>query len=247
MKIFLTRYNSAKIILFCYILFANLNAQEIKNEFNYFLYPQRVDPLSIKHNLTIYAAKLPEDVVEEASNWIFAPLFAYSVKFGVSENFALTGGVKSNFITQHFSLGIRWIHRWEKFAVSLGYDGAYFFGALNNFGFESKINGWFTYPNFTIGYQFEGFTLAIRTEAHILMSLNETVDDLKINHDIGKYVGKYDGVSLGLYIEQPFWKRTVVVLGIKFTVSKFYYPAWMAFTRFDRPLLIAETVLGFNL
>jgi len=39
----------------------------------------------------------------------------------------------------------------------------------------------------------------------------------------------------------------VVILGMKFTVSKFYYPAWMAFTRFDRHLLIAETVLGFNL
>ena len=79
------------------------------------------------------------------------------------------------------------------------------------------------------------------------MSLNETIDDMKINHDIGKYVGKYDGLSLGLYIEQPFWKRAVVVLGMKFTVSRFYYPAWMAFTRFDRPLLIPETVLGFNL
>ncbi len=131
--------------------------------------------------------------------------------------------------------------------MSLGYDGAYFFGYLDNFGFESKINGWFTYPNITIGYQFTGFTLAIRTEALILMALNETIDDLKVIHDIGDYVGKYDGFSFGLYIEQPFWKRTVAVLGMKFTVSRFYYPAWMAFTRFDRPLLIAETVLGFNL
>jgi hypothetical protein len=225
----------------------NNYAQEKKKNFIYFIYPQKFEAAHFKHCLSIYAAKLPEDVVEEASNWIFAPVFAYDLKFGISENFALTGGVKSNIITHHFSLGARWIHRWNKFAVALGYDGAYFFGYLDNFGFESKINGWFTYPNLTIGYQFTGFTLAIRMEAHILMALNETIDDLKINHDIGKYIGKYDGVSLGFYIEQPFWKRAVVVLGMKFTVSRFYYPAWMAFTRFDRPLLIPETFLGFNL
>lgn len=234
--------------LFILILLSmNTNAQEETKEFNYFIYPQRVEPASLKHCLSIYAAKLPEDVVEEASNWIFAPVFSYGVKFGVSDNFALTGGIKSNFITQHFSLGTRWIHRWEKFAVSLGYDGAFFFGYLDNFGFKSKINGWFTYPNITIGYQFKKFTLALRTELLILMALNETIDDLKVIHDIGDYIGDYDGISLGLYIEQPFWKRAVVVLGMKFTVSRFYYPAWMAFTRFDRPLLIAETVLGFNL
>lgn len=235
------------IIFFLIFLIGNSYSQEKQKEFNYFIYPQRVEPANIKHNLTIYAAKLPEDVVEEASNWIFAPLFAYSAKLGISENFSAVGGAKSNIITHHFSLGLRWIHRFDKLAISLGYDGAYFFGFLENFGFESRINGWFTYPNLTIGYQFTGFTLAIRTEALILMALNETIDDIKVNHDIGDYIGKYDGVSVGLYIEQPFWKRTVAVLGMKFTVSRFYYPAWMAFTRFDRPLLIAETVLGFNL
>jgi len=235
------------VVFLLIFLFGISYAQEEEKEFNYFVYPQRIEPASFKHSLSIYAAKLPEDIVEEASNWIFAPVFSYSVKFGVSENISLTGGIKSNIITQHFSLGIRWIHRWEKFAVSLGYDGAYFFGYLDNFGFDSKINGWFTYPNLTFGYQFTGFTLAIRTEALVLMSLNETIDDLKVIHDIGDYIGKYDGISVGLYIEQPFWKKTVVVLGMKFTVSRFYYPAWMAFTRFDRPLLIAETVLGFNL
>jgi hypothetical protein len=60
-------------------------------------------------------------------------------------------------------------------------------------------------------------------------------------------IGDYDGVSLGFYIEQRLWKENVIVLGMKFTVSKFYYPAWMAFTRFNRCLLIADTVLGFNL
>jgi len=243
------RKRSKKYLTFFFLilLIGNNYAQEKQKDFNYFIYPQQFESTHFKHCLSIYAAKLPEDVVEEASNWIFAPVFAYSVKFGISENFALTSGIKSNIITHHFSLGARWIHRWNKFAVALGYDGAYFFGYLDNFGFESKINGWFTYPNITIGYQFTGFTLAIRIEALILMSLNETIDDMKINHDIGKYVGKYDGLSLGLYIEQPFWKRAVVVLGMKFTVSRFYYPAWMAFTRFDRPLLIPETVLGFNL
>jgi len=236
------------IIIFIFIfLTVSSFSQDESLEFNYFIYPQQVERATFKHCLSIYAAKLPEDVVEEASNWIFAPVFSYSVKYGVSDNFSLTGGIKSNIITQHFSTGIRWIHRWKKLAVSLGYDGAYFFGYLDNFGFDSKINGWFTYPNITIGYQFTGFTLAMRIEALILMSLNETIDNLQVIHDIGDYIGDYDGISVGFYIEQPFWKKTVVGLGMKFTISKFYYPAWMAFTRFDRPLLIAETVLGFNL
>ena len=115
------------------LLTTNIFSQNETKDFNYFIFPQRVKPASFKHCLSIYAAKLPEDVVEEASNWIFAPLFSYGIKFGVSDNFSLIGAAKSNIITHHFSSGIRWVHRWDKFAIALGYDGAYFFGYLDNF------------------------------------------------------------------------------------------------------------------
>ena len=235
--------NNFLIVIFILLLSGNNYAQDGTKNYNYFIYPQYLSPSEYKHSILIYAAKLPEDMVEEATNWIFAPVFAYSAKYGISNRFVLTAGFNTNIITYNFSLGARWVHRWDKFSFSLGYSAAHFFGSLNTFGFKSNIYGWFSYPNITIGYQFSNFALAVRTEALILISFNETIDEIEVPH----HVGNYDGISLGFYIEQPLWKKNVVILGMKFTVSKFYYPAWMAFTRFDRHLLIAETVLGFNL
>ena len=57
------KYLMLLILLF---LTGNNYAQEEKKDFNYFVYPQRVEPATFKHCLSIYAAKLPEDVVEKS-------------------------------------------------------------------------------------------------------------------------------------------------------------------------------------
>ena len=123
------------------LLLGNNYAQEEMKNYNYFIYPQYLAPKEYKHSIIVFAAKLPEDVVEEASNWIFAPVFVYSAKFGVANRLALTGRFSTNIITYNFSLGAKWIHRWDQFSISLGYDAAHFFGYLTNFGFQSKIYG----------------------------------------------------------------------------------------------------------
>lgn len=241
--IYRNRKHASLILLLILLLIEITHAQEEVKDYNYFMYPGCLSAGNYKHSVIVYAAKLPEDMVEEATNWIFAPVFTYSAKYGISKPFILTGSFNSNIITYNFSLGTQWINKWDNFSISLGYSVSHFFGSLNDFGFKSNIYGWLSHPNVTIGYQFAECALAIRAEGLILISFTETIDEIEVPH----YIGDYDGIALGLYIEQPLWKKNVVILGMKFTVSKFYYPAWMVFTRFDRHLLIAETVLGFNL
>ena len=57
----------------------------------------------------------------------------------------------------------------------------------------------------------------------------------------------FNGWTIGFYIEQPLWKDHFVVIGIRSTFLKFYYPMWAAFSTFDRKFYIPEATFAFNL
>jgi hypothetical protein len=209
----------------------------------YFIYPQPSAAGKYFSTVGFMAAGLPEDQVEEASSMIRGPLFNYQGLYGLPNNFQLYGGVYTNIITFHFSVGPKWGLEYNKFSFNLGYDIAYWWGKLEQFGFESKIRGWISYPNLTIGYDFEKFAISIKGELIILTHLTEKQDEVEITTDRNSFAG----TSLGLYIEQPLWKDNYLLFGLKVNYTKFYYPTWAAFATFDRYLYIPEIVLGINL
>jgi hypothetical protein len=218
---------------------SNLHAQ---ND-GYFIYPQPSAAGKYFSTIGLMAAGLPEDQVEEASSMIRGPLFNYQGLYGLSNNFQLYGGVYTNIITFHFSIGPKWGLEFNKFAFSLGYDIAYWFGKLEQFGFQSKIRGWISYPNLTLGYDFKNFALSVKGELVILTHLIEKQDEIEISTDRNSFAGG----TLGLYIEQPLWKDNYLLFGLKMNYTKIYYPTWAAFATFDRYLYIPEIVIGINL
>ena len=48
-------------------------------------------------------------------------------------------------------------------------------------------------------------------------------------------------------LEQPLWKDNFLVLGIRSTFLKYYYPLWAAFSTFDRTYFIPEATITFIL
>ena len=221
------------------LLFSKLSAQTD----GYFIYPQPLPNGNYTSYVGLLVAGLPEDQVEEASTMIRGPLFNYQGLYGLPHNFRIYGSINTNIITYHFSIGPKWGLSFEKYTFAIGFDIAYWFGQLEHFGFQSKIKGWISYPNLTVGYDFENFAISVKGELIILTSLKEKQEDVEIETDRNSFAG----ATLGIYIEQPLWKDNYMLFGLKMNFTKFYYPTWAAFATFDRYLYIPEIVLGINL
>lgn len=222
--------------------------QEIysQNDFaisNSFLFPDTLHFAEYKDQITMYLAKLPEDIVEEVSADIYAPFFAYQAKFGLPWGFSLNGSVSTNIITRNFQFGLQYSLRFSRFAVSVGYDAAFMYGKLTGFGFDNRVKGWLFYPNISLGAAFDKFTLTLKGELSTIPTLTQTADDIVTTTD-RKFLS---GGSVGVYIEQPLWKDNFVILGVRANYIRYYFPAWATFPTWDRFHFIPEAVIGLNI
>ena len=230
------------LTLFLMNILQEVNAQNKGIENNTFYFPHAFHNGEVLHMVGLAAAKLPEDVVE-TDDIIRAPLFSYELKYGLPENFIAYGGVHTNIVSNHFAIGTVWNYNFKRFGIAVGTDMAYWFGRLTQFGFNTSYNGLVLYPNAGIGYRFNKFTISLKSE--LVFDLTETSKngDIEVS-DNGEF---FNGFTVGIYLEQPLWKDNYVVLGIRSTYLKFYYPVWAAFSTFDRTFYIPEFIFKFIL
>ncbi|NWF88391.1 MAG: hypothetical protein HXY50_02910 [Ignavibacteriaceae bacterium] len=230
------------------LIFIACTLQKIHGQNNFiisnsFLFPDTLDLGTYKDQITMYLAKLPEDIVEEVSADIYAPFFAYQAKIGLFWGFSVNGCVSTNIITRNFQLGLQWSLRFGRFALSLGYDAAFMNGKLTGFGFDNRVKGWLFYPNVSAGAAFDKFTLTVKGELATIPTLTQTADDI-VTTTNRKFLS---GGSLGVYIEQPLWKDNFVILGVRANYIRYYFPAWATFPTWDRFHFIPEAVIGLNI
>ncbi len=238
------KYSKKLVLIYLFIFpFAVYNAQYETTAEKSFVYPYKLKFGEVKHLTSLTLAKLPEDAVEEASSYIYAPLINYNILYGLPFGFVAHGNVTTNWITFHLSLGPKWNYQFKRVSVSLGYDVAYVYGRLFKFGFNSKIKGWLNYPNITLGIAFNRFTMSFRADATFITSLEQFNDDIEIGTDKNRIAG----VSLGVFIEQPLWNNNYVTLAFKGNYTRLYYPAWAVFPTWDRYNFIPEVIIGFVL
>ncbi|MCH7962566.1 MAG: hypothetical protein IH852_01360 [Bacteroidetes bacterium] len=230
-------------ILFLSHLVTGIFAQPINDPGTQsFLYPQRMQSGNLKYFAGMSLANLPEDVIE-SDDLFRAPLFKFNMLYGIPHNFLIDGSLNTNLITWQFSIGAKWNYVFDKFSFALGYDVAYMFGGLRQFGFDSSIKGWINYPNLAIGYKFKKFTISVKGELILITSMKQTADDLEVASDINTF----SGYSVTMVVEQPLWKDNYILVGLKINWVKFYYPQWAAFSTFDRLFFIPEITVGFVL
>jgi hypothetical protein len=205
-------------------------------------YPVQLQPNEFRSTIDINFARAPEDILEEAS-FIRAPLPTWDMRYGLPENFQLTGAITSIIITNHFAAGATWVHAFDRVHVEVGDRIAYWFGFLHSYGFDNTANGWFNYPSMAIGYDFGPLAVTLRGELSIVTSLTTYAGDLKTSSDNNFY----NGGSLALMLEQPLWKDNYVTLGIRVNHVKFFYPTWLLFPTFNRYYYIPEIILGIRI
>ena len=224
------------------VAMTNIYPQELNfNDHTFYLpHPYRVG--QTVSSLGLSTAKLPEDVVE--TDDIFrGPLFSYKLNYGLPKNFLVSGGIETNIVTFNFTVGPKWNYELDRLGFSVGTDIAFFTGKLHHFGFDTKFYGWMMYPNLTVGYKFNKFSISVKSELVFNLAETSKNGDLEISNDLDFF----NGWTIGIYLEQPLWKDNFVVLGIRSTFLKFYYPMWAAFSTFDRSFYIPEATVMFIL
>lgn len=242
MKKIIYKYLDILFAIVPLLLCSNAYSQDLSIRDNSFYYPHTLNLNEINHTVGLASAKLPEDVVE-TDDVFRAPLFSYRIKYGLPINITAEGSFETNLITYHFALGGKWIYEFGKLSISAGTDAAFWFGALDQFGFDTRIDGWHLYPNLSLGYTFRNFSVSVKSELLFILSQSTRNGDIKTENTYDKF----SGYSIGVYIEQPLWKENFIVIGFKSNFTKFYYPLWAGFSTFDRYFFIPEFVFSFNL
>ena len=82
-----------------------------------------------------------------------------------------------------------------------------------------------------------------RVELEFLTSLEQRIED----QVVASNANEFTGASLTIVLEQPFWHRTHVLLGVTFSSSTSPYQAWFLYNTFEDRLFSTEFFVGFIL
>lgn len=203
-------------------------------------YPHRFKPKEFKMEVGLSQVKLPFDWLETS---VQAPLFHFHANYGLPKNFSVDGRFSTLIIANQISLGPRWQFQKNKFSFNLGYDLAFTFGQLSQFGFDTSVVSWINYPNISVGYRVKDVAFTLKGEFMVVTSFSSRQGDNEVTTDRNFF----NGYTLGIYMEQRIHKNKVMVIGLKNSFTRYHFMAWPAFSTFNRFYNIPEFYLGLVL
>lgn len=177
--------------------------------------------------------KPPMDLLE--SNYQ-GPLANFHGTFGLPWKLSLEGDISTIIISNQFSAGPHITFNFGNVGLKAGWDIAYAFGQLKQFGFDNKSRIWMHYPTISVGFKTRTMAFTLKEEAVIISRVSQITGD----NEIVRSNNFFNGVTSAIYIEQRLWKDHVFVVGFKDNYEKFYWPVWMMFSTFNRFYHIPE-------
>ena len=199
----------AKIILLLFLsgFYLGANAQE-SDTFDIaassMYYPHRLSSGEFAMEVAMSQVKLPFDWLETA---IQAPLFHFHALYGLPKGFSVDGRLSTLFVSNQIALGPHWSFQKSKVSFNVGYDVAYTFGQLNQFGFASSANSWINYPNVSVGYTFKDVAFTLKGEWVVVTAFSTKQGD----NEISTEKNFSNGYTIGIYMEQRVHKDKVLV------------------------------------
>lgn len=154
------------------------------------------------------------------------------------------GRLGSNIATSIVKGGLLYAADIGPAALGIGYSVSYIYGNLTFIdGFNTSQHRWLNQPMVCTSVQFDKVTLSARLELEFLTSLEQRIED----QVVASNANEVTGASLTFVLEQPFWHRTHVLLGVTFSNSTSPYQAWFLYNTFKDRLFSTEFFLGFIL
>lgn len=154
------------------------------------------------------------------------------------------GRLGSNIATSIVKGGVLYAADLGPATLGVGYSLSYIYGNLTFIdGFNTSQHRWLNQPMVCTSMQFDKVTLSARVELEFLTSLDQRIED----QVVASNANQFTGASLSVILEQPFWHRTHVLLGVTFSNSTSPYQAWFLYNTFRDSLFSTEFFVGFIL
>jgi len=204
-----------------------------------FLLPQCLPPGHYSSALFLLNIVVPPDWSHDI---IKAPMFCYAGKYTLTNSLNLQGSLSTLFVSTRVNMGPFWNYSLPRVHFGIGYQVAFNYGVLKQFGFNTTLTGWEQQPSITIGTNFKTMALTLRGDLYWTNALYVSEADNTIPYTDGFL----NGYSVSLNLEQRLWKNRVMSFGFKWNYLRYHILAWPAFPvnkyRYDVP----EIQFGLN-
>lgn len=202
------------------IVFDSLDQFDIKN--GSYLLPQSLPKGKYHHAFSILYVMVPQDWAHDIVN---APMFNYSAKYTLPSGFNVQANLATLFISSRVNAGPFWNYSFDKYHVGIGYQVAFNFGILKQFGFNTILTIWEQQPSLTLGYSFEKSAVTVRGDVYFTNSFR-----LSEGSNVISFTGGgLNGYSVTTSLEQRLWKDRVISFGVKINYVRYHILAWPTF------------------
>jgi len=210
------------------------------NNDNYFIYPEAYETWNYSFLTGLSVAKLPVIISENEIS--HAPLLCFNFRFGLPQDITTGIELKSNYISNYAAINIGWSFLISPIYIQFGGKVSGWYGQLSMDSEDFSSLGWVLSPYIMAGIQFNDIYASIMIE-----SLHSRYYTYSENEFLGIVRDPKAGLAMQLSLEQPLWHDNYVLLGVKFTYSKFFYQSWLSYSTIDDYLIYPEIIFGFIL
>jgi len=174
---------------------------------------------------------------------ITAPMFSYQAKYTLPKGFNLQGGLTSLIISNRINLGPFWNYKINDNYVGIGWQVAWNYGVLNQFGFATSLTGWEQQPSISFGHMFTHTAVTLRADLYWTNAFYISED----KHTIPYTNSFINGYSFSASFEQKLYKNRAMTLGLKMDYIQYHIIAWPAFPVNGKRYWVPEFQVGLNL
>jgi hypothetical protein len=175
---------------------------------------------------------------------IQAPMFNYNGKYTLPKGFNVQATLSTILVSNRLSAGPFWNYSFsDRIHMGVGYQVAFNYGRLKEFGFNTVLTGWEQQPSLTLGYSFEKTVVTVRGDLYYTTALY-----LEEGGNVIPFTnGGMNGYSITTTLEQRLWKNRLMTFGVKLAMLRYHILAWPAFPVNKYRYLVPEFQIGLKL
>ena len=174
---------------------------------------------------------------------ITAPMFSYQAKYTLPKGFNIQGSLTSLIISNRILLGPFWNYRIDDNYIGIGWQTAWNYGVLNQFGFATTLTGWEQQPSISFGHMFAHTAATIRADLYWTNQLYIS-EGQNVIPSTNSFI---NGYSFSASFEQKLYKNRAMTLGLKMDYVQYHIIAWPAFPVNGKRYWVPEFQVGLNL
>lgn len=207
-------------------------------------FPQVPPAHTWRKSIGVVFTTTPPALTEEVQ--LQVPAVDFNIQRALGKHLHVTGRVQTQFLQTNVGIGLRGaMPITNRLSVSAGYDLTSWYGFLpiKNV-FNSQAYGIQTVPNISVGYRLaRDLQITAKSEVIINQYYWSKVGALTVAYN----QRVLNGGAFTFVIEQPFYKKQVISLGLRAAYLNYNWQFWSLYSTFDRYTFYPQIIFGFVL